>query len=225
MADGGGDGEDQELNIHLRLDGPSAAAARALAASLRLDPAVDLAGGTHLPHVTLLLGVFAGADGVDALDRVAALLAEGVAPRHRPPTIALGPPRPKGRYAFWDVSDAADVGALAALAAAVVFAVKPALRPAADPSWLGDLPAGERAAREEQRRVHGTLNSFEFYDPHVTLGYGASAGAVATATAGAAAAPPARCEAAAIFVSALGERGTVAAAARTVAVPLRGRPP
>jgi len=159
------------LNIHCRLENLPNVIAIAAGQSV-LGNAVNL-GEEHLAHITLVLSDFAG-DATTAAANVCKLL-QPVAKDFKSVTVKMqgGKLSPVGSYVFWDAKKSME---LDALLEAVLVAIAPALaRERPPPPWVATVcsPA-EQVKRKEYLKQYGTVNAFEFFRPHVTVGFRSS---------------------------------------------------
>ena len=109
------------LNVHVKLTGALADAARRSAGQLQEHLSgpdgervgdVDLARGAHEPHVTLYMAEFREDQLAPLLDAVRATCAEV-----RAPEVRLGARVARGTYAFWECAPSDELVALSALLA------------------------------------------------------------------------------------------------------------
>eukprot|EP00966_Prymnesium_polylepis_P322224 7378492-Prymnesium_polylepis.1 len=193
------------LNIHVRLDG--VANEHALRAGAALSGNAVHLGSEHVAHITLVLADFAG-DAELAAARVGQLL-RPIAESKPPVVISLrgGPPVPVGEYVFWDAERTPE---LDALLEAALRAIAPALAPAPVlPPWVAAVCApADQQKRKEYLERYGTVNAFEFFRPHVTIGF--VPGGLGSKPAGPALASM-KFTATQVHINAVGEYGTVLA--------------
>ena len=226
------------LNIHCRLDPCANETAIRAGLSVQGNNAIHL-GKEHVPHITLVLSDFAG-DAKTAAARVCDLL-QPVAEAYKPVSLTMqdGKLSKVGEYVFWDVEKSDE---LDTLLEAVLHALVPAYAEEIPlPPWVAAVcsPA-EQTKRKEYLQQYGTVNAYEFFRPHVTVGYVSNTGSSSSSSSSSSSGGGGECSGGegmepflvrdskelvcrSIYVNAVGENGTVLAGHDLGCVALLGR--
>ena len=216
------------LNVHVKLTGALADAARRSAGQLQEHLSgpdgervgdVDLARGAHEPHVTLYMAEFREDQLAPLLDAVRATCAEV-----RAPEVRLGARVARGTYAFWECAPSDELVALSALLAlrCARFVARERVE---RPTWFDHIAPARRELAEANLRLFGSAGVGDLYDPHVTLANAPGADAVGAAVAALGGAEPAAFRAETVDVGRVGPGGTVLSGEDVASIAVTGSKP